>query len=320
MSGRNPMVKEMPRRVGRMPRWVFAGFGAVAVVMLVLQVIPATGVVLSRFFAPAWIGVLFQLLLFVVAVLALFRRVSSWLLMVPLAVWGAGVAYWLVETAAIRSRLAQAPSALALPSAVDDVVFVNNLPTPLAHAMVGMYELKSATIGPLRYRFGGGAECSVDGQAPRPVARPWSPPFLKALQQSVVAERVAPPVDGYDIFSHSVPGDFRVFSIADQPLARTARFDIIGRGANKPFKASVSVQQEYPPLPVVVPLLGCDYSSGKRNCFAGILRSPVLETGNPDHALTKTDWLENNAFYLAHALGLKRRAQLGLEVDGAKSF
>lgn len=301
------------RALGRILR----RFALVALIIVVPQLFPVTGEPLSEFFAPGWCGLLFQLLLLTLAILGLLGRVPRWALAIPLAVWIGGAAHWWLESASIRQRLTQAPAALELQAPAEHLVFTSGYQIALAPALVGLYQVDSAYVGPMRYRFATGAACE-EKKEPNQPSRLWSPAFLKKGGQCVVQDRASPPAEGYDIFLHPVQADFQTYAIAEQQRARVTEIDIKGRGSAVSFKARLTVRQEYPPLPLFWPLVGCDYSRDERNCFLGILRSLFYVQGNPDHVLTNADWLENNAFYIAHALGLKRRPGIGAEAGVAK--
>lgn len=285
---------------------VLVGFLTPAAAVVLLQIHPSTGVPLSYLVAPWWAGMFLHLMLLVIAVLALIGEVPRWALVVPVAVWLVGICHWWIERSAIRER-AKPTAKIELNGPVQPLVLrfatAKHPPTALANALVSVYALDAVYAGQYRFRVTTGKECSFERDTAK-LLQPYQPRYLAETEQCIVRERMETPPGGIEVIVQDAPAaqrDLTAFKTV------STRIDIATRGGPPKTLGQFDVLQQYAPMPLLWPVLGCLHIGNTRSCRTDLMRWPLPVDDNPDRARTNAPWLDNNAYYVAAALGLEPR-------------
>ena len=314
---------------------VMAGFLVPAFVSIGLQTIPETGRALDLTGGPYHAGVLFQLMLVVVAGLALIGEVPRWALALPVAVWISGAGLWWHEKGQLLERLRANAKPIAAESSQRPVVV--SAPTAfmangVVHALMANYDIDRVyglqnrpVRGPngelplnpappkhLLFSIARGAACDLT-PANRSRA-PYAPPQLKALGQCVVREGGTPPAGGLAV---DVGG--KVTDAFDaKPGVTPIEFSL--RGGPDAARTRIDMERVRGPIALLLPVAGCwpGEADGSRTCGLSLARSPFLVSADTAAvsppitlgALIGGGGASNSetAYYIAGALGLKRRA------------
>ncbi len=293
---------------------VVAGFVIPAITMVALQFLPATAGTMSYLFAPYHAGILMQLMLLVIAGLAILGEVPRWSIALPISVWLAGGAYWWVERGRTLERIHERAKPIDLVGTYPPLVVtgMTYLAANLAQNLIADYQIDEvyAQLTPssqhYRYRIAVGEACRQSAE--NRVRQPWQPARLKAANLCVVRDQTAAPAGGVEVkieaHVQSNPTNDRAYT----PLRFSAR------AAADAALTQIDVVAERGPLPLLLPVVGCWVTpkTAGHNCVTGLARSPFLISMVPAAAPFATSIfspmpIADTAYYVGGALGFKRR-------------
>jgi hypothetical protein len=294
---------------------VAAGFVVPALAIVALQLLPATAKPLSYVFAPYYAGILMQLMLLVIAGLAIIGEVPRWALAAPLAVWIGGAGYWWVE----RSRLLEGMRARAQPigfaAKVRPIVVTGQgyLASAVAQNLIAnfavdeVYTEQGSAKDQFRFTLATGDACALTVENRRR-RQPWQTARLKANDACVVREKASPPAGGVEVSVGAFVAVSAVNAIAHTPIVFSAR------GKAGASTTRIDIVTARAPLPFLLPIAGCWITTtpSRHECVLALAKSPFLLTPDP-HAvqppLSLVSFMPagDNAYYAGGALGLEQR-------------